>query len=271
MLNAKRAAASTDGTRSVRRTAAILRTVLSWGPTGATLKEVTRVTALHTATAHRILTALSGEGFLDYDARRRTYTAGVALLTSATLVRDMFGLTHAARSSMDRLVGLRPSGVFLGIRCGNDALCVDVRLGPESILPARLHVNDRWPRGVGSFSMAMLAFLPPAEVSQILTANKNQLTRYPELAPHKLRRLVHQTRSRGYALARARTPPRTTGLAVPIFDPKHRPVASLCLVLPAERSGPEQRDSLVDALMTEARTIAERWWSADTEMPAPNW
>jgi DNA-binding IclR family transcriptional regulator len=245
--------------------------VLSWGPTGATLKEVAKTTALHTATAHRILTALLGEGFLDYDARRRTYTAGAALLTSATLVRDMFGLTHAARPSMDRLVGLRPNGVFLGIRCGNDALCVDVRLGPESTLPARLHVNDRWPLGVGSFSMAILAFLPLGEVSQILAANKTQLTRYPELAPHKLRRLVQQTRGRGYALARAKTPPRTMGLAVPIFDPKRHPVASLCLVLPADRSGPEQREALVDALTAEARTVAERWWNADTEMPAPNW
>jgi DNA-binding IclR family transcriptional regulator len=217
------------------------------------------------------LAALVDEGLLDQDARRRTYTAGHGLLTSAAVVRDMFGLMHAARQSLDRLAELRASGVFLGMRCGNDALCVDVRPASGAPWPARLHANDRWPLGVGAFSMAILAFLPPDEVAKILSANKSRLTRYPELAPDKLRRLVQRTRARGHALARAKSAPRTVGLGVPILDPKRRPVASLCIVLPPELSNAEQRNAMVDAMRVEARIVAELWSKAEADTHFPSW
>ncbi|AWJ82585.1 acetyl-CoA synthetase (plasmid) [Azospirillum sp. TSH58] len=82
-------AGASGGTQSLERALALLRAVASHGADGARLADLMSDTALSKATAHRLLTALARERFIDQDPRSRRYHLGPEL--------DSLGRIAAAR------------------------------------------------------------------------------------------------------------------------------------------------------------------------------
>lgn len=153
------------------------------------------------------------------------------------------------------LASLTSDTVLLSVRSGLEAVCIDREIGDYPIRANYLDVGSRRPLGVGAGSMALLAWLPDAEIEAILGLIKPQLQAYPKLNVKFLEREVEQSRARGYALVLNQVIPRMGGIGVPVLGPDGRPIAGLSVAALSERIQP-RLEELASALRKEAQQIA---------------
>jgi DNA-binding IclR family transcriptional regulator len=253
---------SASGARSIRRAATILRILGAYGRPGASVAKVAAASGLHRATAHRMLCALVDEGLLEQDPATRNYRLGAEMFTLAAAMGRQFDIKVLAQASLDRLCQQTHDTIYLGVRTYYDGLCLDMREGSHPHRTLRLRVDDCWPLGVGAFSMALLAFLPDKEVDAIIKRNARILLGQQEITPALLRRHVEQTRNAGFATTSNIGQSGLGSVAVPIFDPHQRPIASLCVTATVERMTAKRQAHLVENLWEESRSITRLWCEA---------
>jgi len=245
-----------DGAQAIHRAAAILRAVASQGPRGIQMVDVARVCGLNKGTAHRILLALNEERLVERVPDSRKFRLGVDILSLAASMSERLDLKSLARPSLERLAARTEDAVYLGIRSGYDGLCLDSVIGsfPDNTLT--LSVGDRWPLGVGSFSMALLAWLPDEEVAEIIRTNEKRLAGQDLYSPAVLHAKVLEARKLQYAYREVRIYPGMSGVGVPILDQQGRPIASLCVAAQVSRMSLERRREVVRLAREEAERIA---------------
>jgi DNA-binding IclR family transcriptional regulator len=262
---------SSVGVQSIRRAATILRILGACGRNGASVTKVAASSNLHRATAHRILCALVDEGLLEQDLPTRRYRLGAEVFTLGAAMGRDFDIKALARTSLDRLCQLSEDIVYLGVRTYYDGLCLDMREGPHAPADLRLRVSDTWPLGIGAFSMALLAFLADEEIAAIIKRNARLLIGQQEFTPKVLRTLVEQTRVHGYAATSNMGRSGLCSVAVPVFDPHRRPIASLCVTASISRMSPDRQNLLVEGLWEESRTITRLWCEARDGLGRDGW
>jgi DNA-binding IclR family transcriptional regulator len=251
----------TEGAQSIARAALLLRTLSTFGSTGASLMQISTLTNLPKATVHRILAAMMDERLVERPAGTRHYRLGPDIFAFGIAMRESFDLKRVARPSLERLASETGATIYLGVRSGYDMLCLDkIDSGSEqdSLL---LEVNDRWPLGIGAFSLAMLAFLTEAEISEVIEFNQRRVREEDTLTFKHIQRSIQKTRRNGFAKRTMRSYRGLAGIAAPVFDDRRYPIASLCAVSGASRMNGSYLTGLAQKLMREAALITKLYES----------
>lgn len=247
---------SRTGARAIGKAALILRTLSTFGPQGATLKEISAAGGLPKATTHRILAALLSARLIERPDGTRNYRLGPELFAFGATIAEVFDFRGLARASLDRLAEETGDVIYLGIRSGFDGLCLDRVNGAQAPKELALDVMDRWPLGVGVFSMVLLAYLPDPEIRDVIEYNHRRLSTEEHFSWSRIRNAIEEVRRDGYAYRTMLSHRQIAGVAVPVFDRKHLPIASLCVVGTATRLKDEHLNDVISALKREAGVIA---------------
>ena len=253
--------AVTEGAQSIKRAFMVMRIVVAHGEGGATLKSVAAESGLHRATAHRILSALVDEGALEFDAATYRYRLGVEIFSFSAAMGDRFDIRSLARPALEELSHKTRDTVYLGVRSGFDGLCIDMCEGNYPVKTLRVQIRDRWPLGIGAFTMPLLAYLPDVEVADVIRHNAPRLVDQKDHTPEKLQKGVEETRKRGFAVNYITAYPGMCGIGVPILDQHGRPLASLCVVAVIRRMDAKRQAAITQTMWTKSRQIAEMWHS----------
>jgi DNA-binding IclR family transcriptional regulator len=236
-------------TSSVQKVCRILRTLSV--PDALRLSEVALATGLNKATVLRLLDELADEGFVERDEASKRYRLGeqAMLLGFAAQGRDT--LRDRARPWLMRLAGLSGDTVLLSVRSGVEAVCIERETGTYPIRANYLDVGSRRPLGVGAGSLALLAWMPDAEVDAVLELTRSAITeRYPRIDEALLRAKIAESRRQGHVLLLDVVVERMGGIGLPILGIDGRPVAAISIAALNERLI-TRRDLLV-ATMREA-------------------
>jgi DNA-binding IclR family transcriptional regulator len=238
---------------SVQKACRILRSLS--GQNTSRLAEIAAITSLNKATVLRILDILAREGFVRRDDPTKSWSLGSEsyILTAAATRRD--DLRERLRPALMRIAAASEDTVLLSVRSGTQSVCVDREIGNFPIRANYLDVGSRRPLGVGAGSMALLAWLPDAEIEAILSLVKPALTEYPKITPKVLEREVERSRERGYTLFLDLIVPRMGGVGVPVPGPDGRPAAALSVAALSERISPRV-EMLVGLMQKEAQQVA---------------
>src|SRR6185436_15021685 len=105
--------------------------------------------------------------------------------------------------------------VYLSVRLGDVAICLDRVEGAYPIRTLTLKVGDRRPLGIGAGSLALLAFLPLDEVRRLVAASAKALAEFG-FDPAKLLTVVQTARRLGYAYNDGRLIPGMNAVGVPV-------------------------------------------------------
>ena len=98
--------------------------VLAEHPDPVPLKQLALETGLHPSTAHRILGAMTGSGFVERgDAG--VYRLGIRLLELGSIVKSRISLRETAMPAMLKLHAATGESVNLGIRAGDEIVYVE--------------------------------------------------------------------------------------------------------------------------------------------------
>jgi DNA-binding IclR family transcriptional regulator len=257
-----------SGAQSIKRALQVLRYIVS-RPDGAPLHEVTRACELNKATCHRILSTLVAENFLSFDRSTHLYKLGQEAVLIGWSARARQDIQSLARNALTRICKATGDTVYLSVRSGTDAICIDRRVGDFPIKTLTLDIGSRRPLGVGAGSMVLLAFLPSDEIAEIIDAIEPRLAAYKQLSKTVVRRLAAETRAQGYFFNNERVIKGMSAIGVPVFGGDRTPVAALSVAAIASRMAEDRRREIIAMLQAEADRLSQTLLSGVAESSRP--
>ncbi|MGC2082292.1 MAG: IclR family transcriptional regulator [Bradyrhizobium sp.] len=241
--------------KTIDRAARLLSALARDGTQGTMLSELARRTGLGKGTVHRLLGALSDVGYVSQDAASRRYRLGVGLeLLSGTARHGR--VAALASPLLERIAGVTADTAFASVRDGLAAVCVGREVGSFPIRTLSLDVGNRRPLGVGSGSLALLAFLPNAEIDKVISGNQRWLAEYPKFTAGDLWTAIAETRRYGFSFNDGRVVQGMNAVGVPVLDTNGRPIAALSVAAIAERLRGDRIIEVASLLQREAAELA---------------
>jgi DNA-binding IclR family transcriptional regulator len=198
---------------------AVIRHINAAPPSGASLHETATALGMTKSHCHNILKTLMHEGWLSYDAMRRSYSLAPRLLadvsrllsrgTPTAVAHDELAKLSKALDTPCVLTRVEKDGSFVAIDSveENSELLVSVPIGhrfpPDA--PAQMRVRLAWmPDDQRKIELAR--WQPRAYTKTTIVRKKQVLAE------------IEATRRRGYSISWAEFTPGVMTLAVPIFD-----------------------------------------------------
>ena len=249
------AGGAVQGAQVTARIALLLRLV-GRAPAGALIPDLVRDSGLTRPTVHRLLASLAAEGLLDHDPVRHTWHFGPEIFVMGVVAAERYPIEELARPSLRRLAEETGESAFLSIRRGAETVCL---LREEGSFPIRsfvLHEGVRFPLGVASAGLAILAFLPEDEVTALLDGSLAE-TWGPAHTAAGIRSNLEQTRTTGYAVNPGLILEGRWGMGAAVFDRSGRPAWALSLTGIEPRFRPERQEFLGRLLLEEANRITQ--------------
>lgn len=238
---------------SVQKACRILRVMSD--SRNARLTDIATASGQDKATALRLLDVLVREGFVLRDPQTKRYTLGTEAFVLGAAAAARFDPRPIVRPALIRLTGAFLDSTILSIPRGAESVCVDLELGTFPIRANYLEIGSRRPLGAGAGSLALLAWMPDAEIEAIMPAIVDKLQRYPRIDRQVLERHIEESRRRGYALMVDLVVDRMGGIAVPILGSDRRPVAAISIAALTERIFSREAE-LAEALQREAQACS---------------
>ncbi|CAN5233926.1 IclR family transcriptional regulator [soil metagenome] len=250
------------GGQVVSRVGAVLRALSGSPAHGLTTAEVAGVTRLSRPTVHRLLTSLLVEGFVDRDAGDARWHVGPELYLLGTLAAERYDVTELARDHVRALAALTGESAFFSARRGDETICLIREDGSFPIRSFVLYEGVRFPLGVASAGMAILAYLPEDEVVRY-TAGDRLVERFgPRHSGASIRNRVAVTRHTGYALNPGLILEGSWGMGATVFDAAGKPAYALSLTGVESRFRPDRQAELGSLLLQHAHQVTQRLRSA---------
>ena len=261
------AAASTSG---VPRLFSVIRALTAVQAEGGRVTQLARTVGLTQATTHRLLQSLVAEGMVEQDERSKLYRLSVDFFALAAQAGNPGDLRSLCRPVLLRLCASLGDSIFLLVRSGFDAVCLDRSEGPFPIRSFTGDIGGRIALGVGQGSLAILAFLPEAEREEVIRFNLARLRDYGVYDEVYLRTEIERVRQQGYAGRNTGLLEGMAGVAVPICDREGRAVAALSVGTIADRLNGDRMPTVVELLKREAAGVAPKIHPFDATLRRPS-
>lgn len=245
---------ATESSRTLRRGLAVLSVLQEAGVDGLNVTDLARRTGLQRATVYRLLEALLETGWVRPVAHTRRYGAVRTMATDPALrALDTDARVMHALPAMRRLVAKIKDALFLCVLDGDDSLTLHREIGsyPVQILPS--YPGQRHPAGVGSAGLALLAALPEQTANAIIDRNAVRLLEYNGMSLPLLRRLIQNTRLRGYAVMGNLAAHGAIGVACTLTDATGYPILAISAAASIERMPSPRHRQIAELIRDELK------------------
>jgi len=246
------------GTALVARVGAILRGVGAHQPVGASTTQVARDVGLTRPTCHRLLTSLMQEGLVDRDERTGAWHLGPELYLLGATAASRYDITQHAHDVVRRLADVTGESAFLSARRGDETVCLVREDGSFPLRSHVLHEGIRFPLGVASAGIAILAHVSDRELDAYLTRVDLVPVWGDSHDASSLRGRVADTRIHGYATNPGLIVEGSWGMGAAVFDRDGSPAWALSLTGVESRFRDERRPELGRLLLDEAHRLTQR-------------
>ncbi|HET9186581.1 MAG TPA: IclR family transcriptional regulator [Acidothermaceae bacterium] len=246
------------GLQVVEKVGALLRALGSAGRAGLTTSEAARRTGLPRPTTHRLLTALAAQGLVDRQLATGDWHIGPELYLLGGAAASRYDVTAHARDILAGIAAQTEESAYFSAARGYESVCL---LEEEGSFPLRshvLHIGIRFPLGVASAGLAMLAHLPPAEADAYLA--RVDLTRAWGRAHSRaaVRDRVIAGRELGYVVNPGLIVEGSWGIGAAVFDSTGRPAWALSVTGVESRLRPPRQQEIGHLLLQHAHRLSQR-------------
>jgi len=169
-------------------------------------------------TVYRLLTGLQALDMVEAGSRSGTYRLGWRLLRLGSAVIERLDERQAALPVMERIHERTGETVFLCVRRGDEAVCIE-RLDGLRVQSLALRLGGSLPLHLGAGPRALLAWEPPSEWDAY--AERTELEAMTELSPVTRAALVAELEhslEQGYVVSDEDVTPGIASLGAPVFD-----------------------------------------------------
>jgi len=247
-----------DGSSVVARVGRLLRLLAGSEPKGASTTSLAVASDLPRPTAHRLLSALRLEGLVDRDEDTAAWHLGPECFLLGTAAMARHDQAPVARAALRRLARETGESAFFSVRRGDETVCL---LREEGSFPIRSHVlheGIRFPLGVASAGMAVLAMTSESE-REAYVKRVDLVARWgSEHSRTRLRAAIAMTRERGYAVNPGLIVEGSWGLGAAVFDRRGDPRWALSITGVDRRLRLPRQQQLGSLLLQEAHHLSEQ-------------
>jgi DNA-binding IclR family transcriptional regulator len=244
------------GTQTVDRSFQILKEIAARNARGITMPEIAATLGLHRTTVHRMLQCLIRNGAVRQGSGTRQFFLGPLVAELTIAAQPQVDLRTLFAPAVSRVAEQTGDTTFLIQRSGNDAVCIDRRLGSYPIRTVVVEVGTRRPLGIGAGSLAILSALPEPDAERIARENARQLRLY-DRSVDGLLKAARSARKAGYAAGPVYGVDGAMSMGVPVLDMHAVPVAGLSVAAIATRMTRSRQNTLLKVLRNEARQMTE--------------
>ena len=194
-----------------------------------TISQLSVKTGLSRAAVRRCLYTLTKLGFAGAEDGQR-YALRPRMLSLSHTYTTSSTLTTAAQPILERMSSAFRESFSVATLDGDEIVYVARTQVPSRVMAVDLHIGSRLPAYCTSMGRVLLAYLPPEQLESYLAR--------AELTPHttrtittveKLRAALRNVRRIGYALVDQELEVGLRSLAVPVYAPNGRVVATVNL------------------------------------------
>ncbi len=184
---------------------------------GLTVTEIHRALHLPLSSVAAILYTLQALGYVERDSSSSRYTLGQKLFSYAQRNNDHQDITVRCHALLEQLVSESGLTGHIAVMREGESMYVD-RVPSSGLIQFSSYVGMRWPLHASGVGKALLAFLPEAELTQILKyLPLSKITQYTITVRQQLEKELRQFRRLGYAWEINEGEPGVACVAAPIF------------------------------------------------------
>ncbi|MFC7495229.1 MULTISPECIES: IclR family transcriptional regulator [unclassified Nocardioides] len=238
------------------RTMRVLR-FLAGQPDPVPLDRIMRACDLPRSTTYHLLNAMIEQGFVVHLADEHRYGLGLAAFELGTGYARQEPLQRLARRPLAALVDRVGQSAHLAVLHGRDVLYVVEERAPGRP-PLVSDVGVRLPAHLTASGRAILADLPAPQVRALYSRPADFVDRHG-VGPRSLsglRRVLSDTRQRGYAIEDGEVTPGLASVAVAVRDHNQHPVAAVAVTY-AVADDPSQNE-VAEAVRATATALTRR-------------
>jgi DNA-binding IclR family transcriptional regulator len=229
--------------QTVDRVAAVLRALSASADDGASTTTLARSAGLPRSSAHRMLESLHKAGLVDRDTRSGRWFLGPEMYLMGTTAAARYQVSERARAAVHRLATSTGESAFYSVRRADETV---VLLREDGSFPVRSFVlfeGARFPLGVVSAGLAILAYLDDDEIADYLGRTDLTVDYTCNHSAAAIRTRVAATREHGWSLNPGPIVEGSWGMAAAVFR-DNAPIAALTLtgVATRFRPGPASAD-----------------------------
>lgn len=222
-----------SGTEAADRVADVLL-LFTHGAPSLGVSEIARELSLSKAVVFRILQSLVSRGLLSGDRATRGYQLGPAAVTLGVRAFRDLDMRRAARVPLRRLRDETGETTTLSLRAQGFRVYLDQYESRHEI-KMTVEVGRRYPLHAGASSRAILAFLPPETVADVVAAGLPPITSDTITDESVLRRRLAATRASGVAVSRQERQDGAASVAAPVLNIDGDAVGAISVCGPVTR------------------------------------
>jgi DNA-binding IclR family transcriptional regulator len=237
------------------RYAAVLD-ALAAAPEGLSLIEVVRATGLPRGTAHRLLGALRGAGYIAGRNGRKVYVLGPRLLSLLHLGQEPAAVAPAVRPLLHGLTARFKETAFLAKLTGAEVRAVAMET-PASESQSYVQPGRVLPGHAAASAKAIWAYQEAGPVEALLAAPRERFTERTRTEESELRADLERVRRRGFAVCDGELDPGVLSYACPVHLDGAGVLYAIAMVGLSQRLGRYAPEEVVDALQAAAAAFAK--------------
>ena len=207
-------------------------------------------------TAYRMARTLQGTGHLVHDPAVGGYRLGPAMLAGIYLAEGFAQLVDVARPYLESLVKQTGELAALAVELDGVAVCADLVASARPFVP-EIAVGRVIGDTANAHGKMFAAMKPDAERARIAKKPHRRLTPSTITDPAGLAAELDKIRREGLAFDFEEHDLGTCAVVAPVFDQTGELIATLGVVVPTGRFGPEARAACADAVRATAAALSE--------------
>ncbi len=243
--------------KSAERVATVLE-FLANNPSGSSYSDVQRGIDLPKSSLHALLDTLIHTRLASFDEVMKRYALGPLVWELAVAFSNQLQIVPLALPHLERLGATFGETVQLAILEHTDVIYVAKTVSRHPIQLVS-NVGTRLPAYATGLGKALLACLSTEQIERLYP--NPVLERFTADTVTTISQLMEEletTRLRGYATDRGEYSAGINCIAVPIVTVTNVPKAAISISIPAQRYVQYDEQILVDAIVTEAYTVARK-------------
>ncbi len=236
-------------------TVATILETLAASPDDLDLTQIAARTGYSQQATDRLLAMLCRHDYVTGGSEPGTFRLGLELFRLGTTVQHRLELRQRSLAIMHNLADATEETVSLFIRRADEALCI-ARVDGKHVQVLSMEVGSTLPLYTGAASRILLAALPDDRVDVILSGKLQQLTRFSEINPTRLREIVAEIRRQGYAISDEDVTLGVAAISAPVYGPEAEIVGAITISGITQRLTRDRMPILVAQVMNAADRIS---------------
>ncbi|MEE2030517.1 IclR family transcriptional regulator [Rhodococcus chondri] len=241
----------------VGRVSALLRTISSYEPDGASTSDLARATDLARPTVHRLLSSLADEGLVDRDPKSGRWALGPELYLLGSVAATRYDITDLAGEVLRDLARETGESAFLSARRGDETVCLASEEGSFPLRSHVLHIGIRFPLGVASAGLAILAHMSDHDIDEYLSRVDLTAEWGADHSRAAIEERIAATRLAGFSVNPALIVEGSWGMGAAVFDHRGAPTWALSITGVESRFRAERLPDVGALLLSRAHRLTQ--------------